>query len=239
MQRHPEHFGDAERNIGEALAIQAAVAIGNAFRYQEELVRAEKLEHRLETFLRIIEVSKELQPSLPIEHTLETIANAIQASTPFETVLISLYDEQENRLNRVAGAGIPARSMGELRAHPQPWAGIQDLLDPKFQIGKSYFIPHEQGSFVPPELNTYTSLSGNGQPADINNWHPDDILLLPFYYSSGNPLGLISVDAPRDNLRPDRPTIETLEVFSNQASLVIESQLKLNRPGEPIDYHPG
>ena len=223
----PEHFGDAERNIGEALAIQAAVAIGNAFRYQEELVRAEKLEHRLETFLRIIEVSKELQPSLPIEHTLETIANAIQASTPFETVLISLYDEQENRLNRVAGAGIPARSMGELRAHPQPWAGIQDLLDPKFQIGKSYFIPHEQGSFVPPELNTYTSLSGNGQPADINDWHPDDILLLPLYYSNGNPLGLISVDAPRDNLRPDRPTIETLEVFSNQASLVIESQLNL------------
>ncbi len=28
--------------------------------------------------------------------------------------------------------------------------------------------------------------------------------------------------------RPDRPTIETLEVFSNQASLVIESQLKVH-----------
>ena len=142
--KEPEHFGETERNIGEALAIQAAVAIGNAFRYQEELRRGEQLEQRLETFLKIIEVSKELQPSLPLEHTLETIANAIQASTPFETVLISLYDEQENRLNRVAGAGIPARSMAELRAHPQPWAGIQNLLDPKFQIGKSYFIPHEQ-----------------------------------------------------------------------------------------------
>ena len=77
-------------------------------------------------------------------------------------------------------------------------------------------------------MNTYTSLSGNGQPADINSWHPDDILLLPLYNSSGEPLGLISVDAPRDNQRPDRPTIETLEVFSNQASLVIESQLKVH-----------
>ncbi len=137
--KKPDHFGEAERNIGEALAIQAAVAIGNAFRYQEELRRGEQLEHRLETFLRIIEVSKELQPTLPLEHTLETIANAIQVSTPFETVLISLYDEQENRLNRVASAGIPPRSMAELRARPQPWAGIQNLLDPKFQIGKILF----------------------------------------------------------------------------------------------------
>lgn len=226
--KNPEHFGEAERNIGEALAIQAAIAIVNAFRYQEELVHGEQLEQRLETFLRIIEISKELQPSLPLEHTLETIANAIQASTPFETVLISLYDVQENRLNRVAGAGIPARSMVELRAHPQPWNGIQNLLDPKFQIGKAYFIPHERGSFIPPELNTYTALSGNGQSGEANHWHPDDVLFLPLYNSSGKPLGLISVDAPRNNQRPDRSTIETLEVFSNQASLVIESQLKVN-----------
>ncbi len=223
-----DQFGEAERNIGEALAIQAAIAIGNATRYQEELVRGEQLEHRLDTFLRIIEVSKELQTELPLEHTLETIADAIQASTPFETVLISLYDEQENRLNRVASAGIPPKSMGELRAHPQPWNGIKNLLDPKFQIGKSYFIPQEQASFVPPEVNTYTSLSGNGQPGDANSWHPDDILFLPLFSSSGQPLGLISVDAPRDHLRPDRPTIETLEVFSNQTSLVIESQLKVH-----------
>ena len=79
--------------------------------------------------------------------------------------------------------------MAELRAHPQPWAGIQNLLDPKFQIGKSYFIPHEQASFVPVEVNTYTSLSGNGQPADINTWHPDDILLLPLYNSAGTHWG--------------------------------------------------
>ena len=34
--KEPEHFGEAERNIGEALAIQAAIAISNATRYQEE-----------------------------------------------------------------------------------------------------------------------------------------------------------------------------------------------------------
>jgi PAS domain S-box-containing protein len=35
------------------------------------------------------------------------------------------------------------------------------------------------------------------------------------------------VDAPRNKLRPDRPTIEALEIFSSQAALIIESQLKI------------
>ena len=41
-------------------------------------------------------------------------------------------------------------------------------------------------------------------------------------------MGLISLDAPPNIQRPNRPTIETLEAFSNQASLVIESQLKVH-----------
>jgi hypothetical protein len=46
---------------------------------------------------------------------------------------------------------------------------------------------------------------------------------------------LISVDAPRDNLRPDRPSIDTLEIFANQATLVIESQRKLSHLKKQLD----
>jgi PAS domain S-box-containing protein len=42
-----------------------------------------------------------------------------------------------------------------------------------------------------------------------------------------NPLGLISVDAPRNGLRPDLPTIESLEIFASQAALTIESHQRL------------
>ncbi|MGW8251448.1 MAG: GAF domain-containing protein, partial [Anaerolineales bacterium] len=37
------HFGEAEREIGEALAIQAAIALGNAHRYREQVKRGELL----------------------------------------------------------------------------------------------------------------------------------------------------------------------------------------------------
>jgi hypothetical protein len=59
------------------------------------------------------------------------------------------------------------------------------------------------------------------------HWHKEDILILPLLRAHGNPIGLISVDAPRDNLRPDLPIIETLEMFANLALQAIESQQHL------------
>jgi GAF domain-containing protein len=54
-----------------------------------------------------------------------------------------------------------------------------------------------------------------------NAWDPDDFLIIPLDDEQGNPLGLISFDAPRDGLRPDRATIEALEIFASQAALAI------------------
>ncbi len=56
---------------------------------------------------------------------------------------------------------------------------------------------------------------------------PQDILIVPLIKPDGKPLGLISIDAPRNNLRPDKSTIETLEIFSSQAALAIESQQRI------------
>lgn len=55
------------------------------------------------------------------------------------------------------------------------------------------------------------------------------MLLIPLYNSNLTPLGLISVDAPGDNRRPDRPTFEALEVFAAQAGIIIESHQRSGR----------
>jgi len=115
----PHHFGDSEREIVEALAIQAAIALGNANRYQEQLMRGELLNRRVETLSKLLEVSQALQTEQPLEDSLEVIAEAIQAATPFDVVLISLYDLRSKNLVRVTGAGIPPGTMSELRARPQ------------------------------------------------------------------------------------------------------------------------
>ncbi len=128
--------------------------------------------------------------------------------------------------------------MVELRQHPQPWESIQPLLDPAFQIGRSYFIPSEKADIVSSEVHTVypTGTGFDPVPSDHISWHPDDLLFVPLFSTTGEPLGLMSVDAPRDNRRPDRPTIESLEIFCSQAGLVIENQLRVRSLQSEVDH---
>lgn len=222
------HFGNSEREIGEALAIQAAIALGNSQRFREQLQRSELLNRRIETLSRLFEISQVIQSEQPLEESLESIAYAIQAATPFDIVLISIYHPNEDHLERITGAGIPLASLAELKAHKQPWAPVQALFHQDFSLGRTYFIPKEQRPLIPQDVHLLTLMPDNQQHDDESAWQPEDMLLVPLYDAAGAPLGLVSVDAPRNNLRPDRPAIESLEIFSVQASLVIESQQKLH-----------
>jgi PAS domain S-box-containing protein len=220
-------FDKTAQEIAEALAIQAAIAIGNAHRYQEQKQRSELLNRRVETLARLNETSKSLELEQPLEVSLEHIAYAIQAATSFDVILISVYEAQTGELHRLCGAGLPLASLDELKAHPQAWSAVQQLLKPEFRVGNAYFIPHEQMPVMPPEIHTLTVLPLVGQEQPEAAWHPDDMLLVPLFDPQGQPLGLISVDAPRDGRRPDRPAIDALELFGSQAALVVAGRNKL------------
>lgn len=233
--KSPGRFGQPEQEIGEAFAIQAAIALGNALRYRDQIQRGEQLRRRVETLSNLLDVSQALQSEQPLEYILETFAQAIQASTQFQAVLISLLREDTGQLERVASAGISASLMAELRDHPQSWSSIQKLLDPAFQTGRVYFIPSEEAHFVPPEVHTVHTFMSDASPAGQTAWQADDLLLVPLRSASGDPLGLISVDAPLDGQRPDQPTLDTLEIFSSQAGLVIENHLRLHSLKTQVD----
>ncbi len=225
--KKPNTFDRAARDISEALAIQAAIALGNAQRYHEQVRHSELLNRRVDTLSRLFEISQVLQTGQSFEEALESIAYAIQGATPFEIVLISVYDPQSGNLLRLTGAGIPLNTLAELRSHPQPWSAAKTVLKPDFCVGRTYFIPFEQMPVVPEDIHTLTLLPLSTSRETKTHWHPDDMLLMPLLDNENQPLGLISVDAPRDKKRPDKPTIETLEIFGSQAAIAIESHQKL------------
>jgi PAS domain S-box-containing protein len=230
--REPNRFGPSALNVTETLAIQSAIALGNAHRFQEQAHRSALLKRRVETLSRLLETSQTLQAELPLEEALENIAQAIQSATPFERILISLFNADTNALTRIAAAGLRSTEMEQLKAHPQSWDSVQKMLKSEFCLGPSYFIPYEKMPVKPPDVHIVTVLPMDGgqnrrHAAEENLWHPEDILVIPLKQGGDDPLGLISVDAPRDNLRPDRTTIETLEIFASQATLIIDSQQKL------------
>lgn len=228
----PYRFDQTAKEIVETLAIQAAIALGNAHRYNEQVRRSEMLSRRVETLAKLFETTQSLRLEQPLEEALENIAYAIQSATPFNSVLISVYDPATRDLQRTTGAGLTLAELDDLKTQPQPWDSLKKVLKEEFRIGSSFFIPYEQMPAMPADIHTLRVLpldralseaEGNTELA----WHPEDVLVVPLVKAGGVPLGLISVDAPRDNLRPDRTTIETLEIFASQASLVIESQNKL------------
>jgi GAF domain-containing protein len=220
------HFDETAREISEILATQAAIALGYAQRYQDQVRRRELLGQRVETLSRLFETSQALQAEQPLEKSLETIACAIQSATQFNIVLISLYDPATKSLQRMSGAGISPNILAELRLHPQPWDRLMDLLKPEYRLGHCYFIPCEKQSDLPDEIQPVTLSSADNSDKDEKHWHPEDILILPLIGSTGAPLGLVSVDDPRHHLRPDEAALETLEIFGSQAALVIENQRK-------------
>ncbi len=224
--RASHRFDQDAADIAGSLADQAAVALGNALQYEEQLNRSVLLKRELETLGKLFQVAPLLRSERPIEDILAAMASALQNVTPFQAVVISLFDKKTGMLRRMVGRGLSLEAWDELRSHEQPWKGIQHLLLPEYRFGNCYYIPADKTPVVPEDVHTIAVLP-SVNVAEIDAWNPDDFLLVPLYDGRGDPLGLFSLDAPSDGRRPDRPTFEALELFAAQASLMIESRQKL------------
>ncbi len=223
----PVGFGKDILEIVQTLAVQTAVALENSRRYQEQVQRYERIHRRVDAFTKLFAATSGVAVDKPLEQSLESLATAIQDATPFQTVLMSVIDPETKMQRRVAGVGIPTDTLNKLKAHQQPWSGLQQLLKPEFKVGQGYFIPSEKTPIVPAGPQMVTVMSGQAVQSP-GAWDPEDTLLYPLSDTNGNPIGLISLDAPRDGLRPDSATLETLDIFATQATLIIQTTRRLN-----------
>ncbi len=218
----PGFFDRSSLGILQTLASHTATALENIQRNQDQLQRTELLRRRSETLTKVTEVSYGLHFDQPLDQLLRTIADGIREATPFQAVLVSVYEPDTGLLRRVTGIGFPPETLAELMARKQPLSSIQQMLKPQFRISRSYFIPVDDAPIIPADVHMVTVEQQPGSSASSSNtWDPDDFLIVPLEDSQGAPLGLLSVDAPRDGLRPDRATIEALEIFAAQVSLAI------------------
>ena len=219
-------FDQGALEVTQTMAAQAAVALGNVQRYQEQRQRTEILRRRAATLTKLTEVSTVLNFEQPVDQVLRKIAVSIQESTAFQAVLISVYERETGMLRRVAGVGFPPDTLAELMSRKQPLASIQQMLKPQFRISNSYFIPVDEAPIIPADVHMVTLDLDDKTGKSSSAWDPDDFLIIPLEDEQGLPLGLMSFDAPRDGLRPDRATIEALEIFASQAAVAIANHAR-------------
>lgn len=215
-------FNQGTLEFVEGLAAQAATAIGNAQRYQEQLQRGELLRRRAERLAAVLEVSRALRSDRPLEKILEEIAYAIQESVGFNLVLIGILEGDPPYRRRIAAAGIPLAEFEQMKQVREPWSALADVMTSEFRISQSYYIPAEHQARWRGRISVYEPPAEDVR-REPGRWHPHDLLLVPLIGPGGDIQGLLSVDQPVDGRIPDLETIEALEIFAAQAALAIEN----------------
>jgi GAF domain-containing protein/nitrogen-specific signal transduction histidine kinase len=222
----PARFNQDSLDIVQTLAVQSAIALGNAQRFQEQISANETLNRRAGIFSNLFEMVSGQTVDRPMEQSLEMLAQGIQEATPFQVVLISIIEPETMIQNRVAGVGMPEETLKALKARQQPWESVAQLLRPDYKIGEGYFIPHDKRPVISDDIQLVTVMEKAAQVQ--NAWDPEDALFYPLQDEAGNPIGLISLDAPRDGQRPTQAVLEAVEIFSAQVALVIQNKRRLS-----------
>jgi PAS domain S-box-containing protein len=222
---NPAGFDQASLGTVQALAVQTAIALKNVQRYQEQARSSEMLSKRTAALTSLFEVATGLGIDRTLEESLEALAHGIQGATPFEVVVVSVVEPETLIQRRAAGVGLPLETLSMMKAHQQPWGAVEPMLRAEFKVGQGYFVPSDgqpldlAGSALEPSAEKAAQAA--------NAWKPEDALIYPLYDREGNPVGLISLDLPRDGQRPSAATLETVEIFANQAGPIIENSRRL------------
>lgn len=213
-----------------ALADQAALAIGNTQRYNEQVRQREQLQRRASLLKEVLDIGQALRADRSLEEVLEQIAFSIIDVTGFRVVVINIVDRENPGILRViTGAGLPLEEIERVKRGIFPLNIAQRFLHPQFRIGRSFFIPTSAVKEITADIDV-SDISTNtiiDERAE-HEWQLGDELFVPMYGTRGNFLGIISVENPYDRLRPTRRSIEPLEIYAQQAANAIENLELLN-----------
>src|SRR5579875_2088697 len=192
------------------------------------------LEYQHEILKYITEIGASLRLQLDTDTLLKRVSEAACQALRFQHSALYLSDGTGYFRVR-AVFGVNAELEAYLNEHPLPDAVVERLLDARYRMSNSYFIPAEVELWLDELVASYFVIveeDGSGGPAtevpDLSPgvsphiWRTEDLLVVPLRDGDGNLLGFLTPDAPEDNLRPTARTLAFLELFVNQAAVVIE-----------------
>lgn len=129
-------------------------------------------------------------------------------------------------------SGVDAGEEDYLRRHPLPGSVVARIVDNRYRVSDSYFLPAEAPIW---QDQAFAGYFGVHQPAtdllashpvaespDASAWRSEDLMLVPLISGDERLLGFLTPDFPLNGLRPVQETMELFELFASQAAVVIE-----------------
>ncbi len=169
------------------------------------------------------------------QQVLENVVDGVEKKTSFQRVLATCYDsliQPDSHTSTTAILVFAARGLSD--ADQQVVRGIISdgtevcgaRYQERYRMGSSYFFPGGESlagmSPVIPSSRRFLNQGG---------WDHRDALLIPFWLD-GRILGQISVDDPRDGVRPDPDNLTLLEEKASVAALALWDACSLEELNE-------
>ncbi|MFG2135352.1 diguanylate cyclase CdgB [Streptomyces sp. NPDC048650] len=184
---------------------------------------------RLATLRQLHQVVAELNTARSLADTLQSVADGAIAGLGYELAAVNLV-RPDGDLVVAAVAGSPGAE-----ALMAGRVGSRTSWDRRLSMGERWgelcFIPYTEGWVLDDDDVPQWHTAGPA-PRFPDEWHPMDRLFAPMYAAangSGELLGVISVDRPRNGRRPGPWGQEALQMFAFQAAIAIgNARLRAN-----------
>ncbi|OIJ84876.1 diguanylate cyclase CdgB [Streptomyces colonosanans] len=181
---------------------------------------------RLATLRQLHQVMADMNTARSLADTLQTVADGVVGGLGYELAAVNLV-RSDGDLVVAAFAGDPAAE-----ALITGRVGSRASWERRLNMGEAWgdlrFIPHTEGWVLDEDDVPQWYTDGPG-PRFEDEWHPSDRLFAPMYTpsvpggASGELIGVLSVDRPRNGRRPGAWGREALQMYAFQAAIAISN----------------
>ncbi|MFI9825378.1 diguanylate cyclase CdgB [Streptomyces sp. NPDC052013] len=182
---------------------------------------------RLASLRQLHQVMADMNTARSLADTLQTVADGVVNALGYELACVNLV-RPDGDLVVAAFSGNPAAE-----ALITGRVGSRASWDRRLSMGERWgdliFIPHTEG-WVLDDDDVPQWYTDGPAPRFEDEWHPSDRLFAPMYApgpqgagASGELVGVLSVDRPRNGRRPGAWGREALQMYAFQAAIAISN----------------
>ncbi|MBV7696769.1 diguanylate cyclase CdgB [Streptomyces sp. TRM70350] len=182
---------------------------------------------RLASLRQLHQVMAEMNTARSLADTLQTVADGVVTALGYELACVNLV-RPDGDLVVAAFSGNPAAE-----ALITGRVGSRESWERRLAMGEQWgdlvFIPHTEGWILDDDDVPQWYTEGPA-PRFEDEWHPSDRLFAPMYApgaqggpASGELIGVLSVDRPRNGRRPGAWGREALQMYAFQAAIAISN----------------
>ena len=151
-----------------------------------------------------------------LDATLEAVVDGVVEAVGFEVAAVNVVRADGCfEMRAVAGSEDAREALLGAVSAPEDFAEEFARAD---AWGALRFVPHQR--LHGPARGWVSSAQ---EPDVAGGWHPEDALFAPLRSPSGELVGILSVDLPRDGRRPGALQRELLEMFAVHAGIAIDN----------------